>query len=259
MNSGPQKRFVPILLMSDRDLVKGRQFTDYRYIGDPCNTLTIFNSKRVDEIVIYDISARKGGNGPDFEYLDFLSSSLLLPASYGGGIRSVDDAHRLFFSGFEKVHVCISSSEGLKIEQRARLIYDLSVRFGSQSAVAVVDVIETEDGYRAWDFQSSSTLDISVEDLFSLATSSGAGELVVNNVTRDGMGTGLDKDLALLTGKRWTGPTIIAGGASIDPEIKNFALETTPNISVGLGSRVVFCGPLDGVLISYPKMDKVKK
>ena len=37
------KRVIPILLLKDGSLVKTIKFNKHRYIGDPCNTVKIFN------------------------------------------------------------------------------------------------------------------------------------------------------------------------------------------------------------------------
>jgi cyclase len=37
--------------------VKSKKFIDYTYVGDPINAVSIFNEKKVDEIIILDIEA----------------------------------------------------------------------------------------------------------------------------------------------------------------------------------------------------------
>ena len=44
-------RIIPVLLIRNNLLYKSVKFKNHLYIGDPLNTLKIFNEKEVDEIV----------------------------------------------------------------------------------------------------------------------------------------------------------------------------------------------------------------
>ena len=44
-------RIIPCLLLKDKGLVKTYKFNKPRYIGDPVNTVKIFNEKEVDELI----------------------------------------------------------------------------------------------------------------------------------------------------------------------------------------------------------------
>ena len=49
-------RIIPVLLLSQQRIVKTKKFKSPIYIGDPINSIRIFNEK-VDEIMIIDIDA----------------------------------------------------------------------------------------------------------------------------------------------------------------------------------------------------------
>ncbi len=53
-----QVRIIPSLLLKRKGFVKGIQFKDHRYIGDPINAVRIFNTKEVDELIFLDITAK---------------------------------------------------------------------------------------------------------------------------------------------------------------------------------------------------------
>ena len=59
-----QTRVIPVLLLKGQGLVKTVQFKNEKYIGDPINTLKIFNDKEVDEIAFLDITASKEKREP---------------------------------------------------------------------------------------------------------------------------------------------------------------------------------------------------
>ena len=54
-----RSRIIPCLLLKNRSLVKTTNFKNFKYIGDPSNTVKIFNELEVDEIMILDIDASK--------------------------------------------------------------------------------------------------------------------------------------------------------------------------------------------------------
>ena len=58
-------RVIPCLLLRDESLVKTVRFKDPDYIGDPANTVRIFNELEVDELAMLDISATRQARGPD--------------------------------------------------------------------------------------------------------------------------------------------------------------------------------------------------
>ena len=43
-----RKRLIPVLLLKGRGLYKGNKFKNYKYIGDPINTVRLFNEKEVN-------------------------------------------------------------------------------------------------------------------------------------------------------------------------------------------------------------------
>ena len=63
-----RKRVFPSLLLKERTFVKSKMFKNFTYIGNPLNTIQIFNEIGVDEISILDINAHKVGI--DFNYIE---------------------------------------------------------------------------------------------------------------------------------------------------------------------------------------------
>ena len=76
-------RIIPLLLVRDRCLVKTVKFGKYTYVGDPSNTVRIFNEMEVDELTILDITPGRLSRGPDFELVDEFANEAFMPISYG--------------------------------------------------------------------------------------------------------------------------------------------------------------------------------
>lgn len=127
-------RIIPCLTMIDRGLVKTTQFKNPRYLGDPVNSVKIFNGKGVDELCILDIRASLQKKGPDFEYLKDIASEAFMPLSYGGGITKLSEIKKLFYIGYEKVVINTSFTTSPTLIKEA-------VEFAvSQSIVVSIDV-----------------------------------------------------------------------------------------------------------------------
>src|SRR4029078_3896547 len=127
-------RVIPVLLLKDRGLVKTVKFANPRYIGDPINSVRIFNEKEVDELVFLDISATPNGRAPDFEVIDDIAGEAFMPMAYGGGITSIQQIRRIMGIGFEKVILNTATHDNPAVVREAVAIY------GSQAVVACIDL-----------------------------------------------------------------------------------------------------------------------
>ena len=65
-----RNRIIPSLLISNKRLVKTKQFKNPVYLGDPINAIKIFNEKQADELVVIDITASKTNQGPNFNFIE---------------------------------------------------------------------------------------------------------------------------------------------------------------------------------------------
>ena len=79
----------------------------------------------------------------------------------------------------------------------------------------------------------------------------GAGEILVNNVDRDGTQQGYDMDLIRRFTSRLRVPVIACGGAWTTEHLRMVVKESGASAAAA-GSMFVFQGPHRAVLISYP-------
>jgi imidazole glycerol-phosphate synthase subunit HisF len=242
-------RVIPCLLLRGSGLVKTRKFKDPVYLGDPRNVVRIFNDKEVDELVLLDITATLEGREPNFLLIEEIVSECFAPVGYGGGIRSVEQVKRIVGIGVEKV---IMNSAALHdtslIEGAARLV-------GSSSVVASLDVKQGWLG--KYEVISHSGTQNTHRDPVSVAKameSSGAGELLLNSIDRDGMMNGYDLPLIRSVADAVSIPVVACGGAK---DITDFvqAVRVGHASAAAAGSIFVFHGSLRGVLISFPGED----
>lgn len=240
----PEPRVIPILLLKDRKLVKTKKYKNPHYIGDPLNAIKIFNEKKVDELFIFDIDKSQKNNQIDFEFIEGLAGECFFPLCYGGGIKSVEDAKTLFSIGVEKI--CIQSA----VLENNNIIRKLRDIFGSQAIVVSLDIKRSFFGYyKLYHTKKRKILNINLHQFIQQIEAEGAGELLLSFVDREGSFQGADlKTFADLT----TGlsiPVILSGGVGNSNHVIDAVKAGADGVAIG--SKFVFYGPHNAVLISY--------
>lgn len=226
--------------------MKTRRFKEPKYVGDPINAIRIFNEKEVDELLVLDIDASKSGKEPDYKVIEQLAGECFMPLCYGGGVRTIDQAARIFDLGVEKISLqtAVLSDVGL--------ITEIARRFGSQSVVISVDL--KRDWRRNVRLYESRTGKLRAESWIEFAKHAvlaGAGELLVNVVDRDGEMAGYDLNIVRDAAAAVNVPVIAAGGARNISDFKE-AIDSGAS-AVAAGAMFVFHGPHRAVLITYPR------
>jgi imidazole glycerol-phosphate synthase subunit HisF len=205
-------RIIPILGIKDGKLVKTVKYNKSKYIGDPINAIKIFNDKEVDELAIIDIRATINSSEPNYGHLADMASEAFMPMSYGGGIDSFDKARRVFDCGIEKIIINTSFYSNFQ------LIDEVASTYGSQSVVISVDVNKnwlskefttTHSGTR----KSKRTLEETIE----MINRSNAGEVLLNDISRDGTFEGFNLSLIQRVSSRLSLPLVAnCGGRDLE-------------------------------------------
>lgn len=239
-------RVIPALLLRDHSLVKTVRFGDYSYIGDPCNTVRIFNELEVDELMVLDILASRQGQAPDFDLLADLANECFMPVSYGGGIRTVQDGERILKIGLEKLVVNTAALDD------AQLVRGLAREFGSQAVVGSIDFKRNLLGHpRVYRHASRQVTSRDPLDWALELEQQGVGELLLTSVDREGTWDGFDIEQVRRIADRVSVPVIAHGGAGSLDAIGRVVREGHAS-AVALGSMVVFQKKGMGVLVNFP-------
>jgi len=239
-------RIIPCLLVHNKGLVKTVNFKNPKYVGDPINAVRIFNEKFVDELMVLDIDATVQNREPDYQMIEFLAAECRMPLSYGGGIKSVEQAQRIFSLGVEKI--AMSSS----VVDNPTPITEMAEQVGTQSVVAVVDVKKKLlGGYEVFTHNGRVNSKKDPVDFVCELERLGAGEIVINSIDNDGVMKGYDLHLVDKVRIATSLPLTVLGGAGslsdVGALIKKHGL-----VGAAVGSLFVFKGVYKAVLINYP-------
>ena len=202
-----KQRLIPTLLLRGNRMVKGVNFDNYRDTGDPVSTARIYNAQYVDELVIIDIDATNEERSFNKEVIELVSKECFMPLTIGGGINSIEKIRELVLNGADKV--LINSAAYLN----ESLIIEASKMFGKQCIVVAIDVRKESDQFVLYRNSGKERCKISLIDHIKKVQELGAGELLINNISRDGMMNGYDIELIELTSLHTNLPIIACGGA----------------------------------------------
>ena len=192
-------RIIPTLLCRGRQLVKGSQFKSWRSVGVAMQAAKVHALRGVDELIILDIGATPEGRGPDLDLVRELSEYCFTPLTVGGGVRTVDDVNNLLRAGADKVAIGAAATP--------EFLDQCAATFGCQAIVVAVDFYR-EDRFARLNSYWVDHVDFVVRVL----AASGAGELLITSIDREGTMTGYDLGLIKRASELVNIPVIAHGG-----------------------------------------------
>jgi len=238
------KRVIPSILFSNDGLYKTVKYKNKKYVGDPINTIRLFNDLKVDELILLDIDATKSGKGPNFNLIKEIASECFMPLCYGGGISSIDQAENIFSLGVEKI--CLNARAFFDL----KLVTSLSEIYGCQSIVVSIDVKRNFFGKsQLFSYSGKATPKYTVEGFAKKVAEAGAGEIFLTSVEREGSMNGFDLSLISHISTAVDIPIIAHGGGGDLSHILS-AFEQGAS-AVSCGSKFIYQGPHKAVLINY--------
>lgn len=202
-----KKRIIPVVLIGGFSVLKTINFQVRRNLGSPVTVMRTYNIRNIDEMIILDIDATRQHRAIDKFTIAEISKDCFMPLTVGGGISCCKDIEDLLNSGADKISI---NSIALN---RTASVREFSDEFGSQCIVVSVDVIEEEGKYYIYS-DGVVRVDVDLYDYLKVLEDSGAGEILINNVSRDGTMAGADVKLAKDINDLIRLPLIYCGGIS---------------------------------------------
>ncbi len=206
------RRIIPCLDVRDGQVVKGVRFRDHVAMGHIEDLALRYRDEGADELVFYDITASPQGRSVDRAWVERVARIIDIPFCVAGGIRSVEDARAVLWSGADKISV---NSPAL---ERPALVAELAEAFGVQCVVVGIDSLRDPDG--EWrvrqytgDPHKTRSLDRRTLDWVREVLSLGAGEIVLNCMAADGAREGYDLEQLKAVRAICHVPLVASGGA----------------------------------------------
>ncbi len=204
------KRIIPCLDVKDGQTVKGVNFENLKYAGDPVSLAAKYSQEGADELVFLDITATNDGRKTMIDVVERVARQVFIPFTVGGGIKSVDDFHALLSAGADKISVNTAAVEN------PDLIRQAAEKFGSQCVVVAVDAKRFDDGFYVVINAGKQKTTKKAVDWVKQIESLGAGEILLTSMDADGTRKGFDLELTRLVAQSTRLPVIASGGAGPD-------------------------------------------
>jgi len=238
-------RIIPVLLLNRGGLYKTIKFKNPKYIGDPINSVKIFNEKEADELLLLDYRASIERRDPDYEKIAEIAGEAFMPMAYGGGIRHLENAKRVFSCGYEKVVLNTILFDDLNLIERIASIY------GAQAVVGCIDFTKSFfKSNRAYSYSGTKKSSFTPLQWAKNLENAGVGEIIVNSIDNDGTWKGYSLEIISEISQNVKVPVIACGGAG---RLEDFEAAVRAGASaVAAGSMFVFQKKGLGVLISFP-------
>ena len=202
-----KNRIIPCLDVKNGRVVKGINFVDLKDAGDPVEQAKIHSDSGADEICFLDITASNENRDTIYEVIERTSKKCFVPLTVGGGVRSVEDINKLLNCGADKVSINTAAV------QNPEVIIESSKKFGSQCIVVAIDAKKNENKWEVFTHGGRNNTGIDAIEFAKKMEDSGAGELLVTSMDRDGTQIGYDNDLMFKISRIVNIPTIASGGA----------------------------------------------
>lgn len=202
-----KKRIIATLVIKHGIVVQSIGFNKYLPVGKPEIAIDFLNQWGIDEIILLDISATRDQRGPDSEMISMAAKKCFVPLTVGGGISTIEDVNFLMHNGADKV------SLNHVVFHNPTLINQIAGIFGQQAVVVSIDFIKNANQYCVYDYLNKKALPIDPVSYAKEIEMSGAGEIFINSVDRDGSYKGYDVELIRQICDAVSIPVICCGGA----------------------------------------------
>ncbi|NKB25205.1 MAG: imidazole glycerol phosphate synthase subunit HisF [Kiritimatiellae bacterium] len=202
------KRIIPCLDITGGRVVKGVNFVNLRDAGDPVDVACAYEKQGADELTFLDITASHEKRETMVDIVHAVARQVFMPLTVGGGIRQAADVRKLLHAGADKVSINTAAL------LNPSMINETSDQFGSQCIVLAMDAKRNIDQER-WTVYTHGGRKPTQRDAIEWAqeaVDSGAGEILLTSMDRDGTQEGYDLNLTRTLAGSVSVPIIASGG-----------------------------------------------
>lgn len=196
------KRIIPCLDVKEGRVVKGVKFVGLKDAGDPVEIAKRYDEEGADELTFLDITASHEKRKIILDVVEKTASSVFMPVTVGGGVRTLQDIRDLLNAGADKVSINTAAVE------RPRFVKEAAEKFGTQCIVVAIDVKEK----KVFTHGGRTSTGLDAVQWAKKMESYGAGEILLTSMDRDGTKLGYDLELTRSVVEATTIPVIASGG-----------------------------------------------
>jgi imidazole glycerol-phosphate synthase subunit HisF len=216
---GLAKRIIPCLDVTAGRVVKGVNFVQLRDAGDPVEIAARYDGEGADELAFLDITASSDQRDIILGIIEAVAAKVFIPLTVGGGVRKVEDVRRLLNAGADKVSINTAAV------QNPALVREASAIVGNQCIVVAIDAKKKGAGWEVYTHGGRNATGLDAVDWARRMVESGAGEILLTSMDRDGTRDGFDLALTRAVSDAVSVPVIASGGVGSREHLADGVLE----------------------------------
>jgi cyclase len=238
-------RLIPMMTVITDSVQKTTQFKNPVYVGDPLNSVTLFSQLNADELIVLDISRAHGRPPMSHDLISRIIDHANLPIGFGGGLRSFEDVKFVFDCGYDKVIIRTLAAESVILRKIAN-------QFGSQALTVSLDVYYHPDSTHWHLLEHPEITDGELIDFARSLVEAGVGEIIIQDVQREGTREGLRKSKLIDSlVQNLEIPVVLSGGCKSFAEAAQYIIDTGVH-SVAGSHMFLYKQPRNALLLNYP-------
>ena len=200
-------RVIPCLDVKDGRVVKGVNFVNLRDAGDPVEQARFYDAAGADELTFLDITASHENRDTIFDVVGRTAEQCFMPLTVGGGVRTIEDIRKLLLAGADKVSINSAAVA------RPAFVREAAEKYGDQCIVVSIDARRTAPGkWEVFTHGGRKGTGLDALDWARRMAQSGAGEILLTSMDRDGTKSGFDLELTRAVADSVPVPVVASGG-----------------------------------------------
>ena len=200
-------RIIPCLDVNAGRVVKGVKFVDLVDAGDPVEQASVYDAAGADELTFLDITASHENRETIFDVVGRTAERCFMPLTVGGGVRSNENIRRLLLAGADKVSINSAAVS------RPEFVREAAEKFGDQCIVVSIDAKQVAPGkWEVFTHGGRQGTGLDAVEWAKRMAQSGAGEILLTAMDRDGTKAGFDLGLTRAVSDAVSVPVVASGG-----------------------------------------------
>lgn len=216
-------RIIARLDIKNDHVIKGIHLEGLRKVGNPNELAKLYYQQGIDEIVFMDAVASLYDRNNLFNIIQKACDDVFIPIAIGGGLRTLDDVSMALDSGADKVVINTGAVKNIN------LIESIARRYGSQCIVCSIEAKRIGDKWNAYTDNGREPTDLDVIKWAKTLEESGAGELLITSIDKEGTQSGFDINLIEAISSSVKKPIIVSGGYGKPDDIKKLFSKVQPS------------------------------